>query len=102
METGPEGLEPSQSKGTEQSEQLKINFAGSAKQTEKSKPLYQDQAGGGKQANVQINVDFAMAIGETPNFSQPTYSGVFEFYCDFEKQPKVSHSPSVCASNPLL
>jgi len=31
-------------------------------------------------------VEFAMAYGETQNFSQPIFSGFFSFLCTFKKE----------------
>ena len=33
--------------------------------------------------NVEILVNFAMASGETQNFSMPIYSGTFSYKCTF-------------------
>ena len=47
--------------------------------------LYKDPTNGKSEA-VEIKVNFSMAYGETQNFSQPIYSGIFAFKCTFSKK----------------
>ena len=48
--------------------------------------LYKDP-GKDKSEAVEIKVNFAMAYGDTQNFSLPIYSGNFAFKCTFSKKP---------------
>ena len=48
--------------------------------------LYKDP-GPGKSEAVEIKVNFAMAYGDTQNFSLPIYSGNFAFKCTFSRKP---------------
>ena len=55
-------------------------------------PLYKEPQSSKGEA-FEIKVNFAMAYGDTQNFSQPIYSGNFSYICAFSKKQVSYESP---------
>ena len=53
--------------------------------------LWREPGSLNRNENVEILVNFAMASGETQNFSMPIYSGTFSYKCTFMNNP---HAPN--------
>ena len=94
-DSGNRGLDSSardkMGKGSSDQGEIRIKYTDSAKflPTETPQLLFKDP-GQGKSEAVEIKVNFSMAYGETQNFSQPIYSGIFAFKCTFSKKQSVS------------
>ena len=74
--------------------EIRIKYTDSAKAlpSENAIPFYRDP-GPNKSDTIEIKVNFAMAYGNTQNFSQPIYSGIFAYKCTFNgKRLIVSNS----------
>ena len=65
--------------------ELKIKFTDCAKQPDMTQAFMKDPPPG-KPEQFVTTVEFAMAYGETQNFSQPIFSGFFSFLCTFRRR----------------
>ena len=68
--------------------EIRIKYTDSAKlETNQQVQLLHKDPGPNKSEAVEIKVNFAMAYGDTQNFSLPIYSGNFAFKCTFSRKP---------------
>ena len=67
--------------------EIRIKYTDSAKtETNQNVQMLFKDPGQGRSEAVEIKVNFAMAYGDTQNFSLPIYSGNFAFKCTFSKK----------------